>query len=583
MSATDYTAPPPDWPAAMREARERVEAERDIGADWPDALPLPQSGDIGDGAADYPLDALPAALRAAAAEVARFAKVPAASPAVVGLSVIATAIGKRAVIEERIGLEHHPALFFVEVAASGERKSPSFRLMTGPLDTWIDARAADYEAERARTIGNHAVIDAAVAGKKQAAKRDGADLQTLQDEIAELERKRLPMPAHPRMFTSDVTEERLFQRMHEHAGAYAVMSGEGRQIIDAIAGKYSGEGRTGDGIYLAGTSGDTITRDRVGGPNGPEDRIIIRPCLNVCIMVQPDKYHEAAAHPALRASGALARIWPVFLPSLVGSRIEHEHEAGLDRARLEGYAAKVRALLDAKLPAGQDGPHRASLSPEAAAARRTLHNDIERLMGREGELADVRDIAAKAVSATCKLALVLHLFDSPERLLDADSLIGITTWNAAACIGLYHLSEAVRVQRRADDGGTLELARRILAWLRTAERREVTATAVAQFLPRPRPKAREAGEALELLADAYGWLRVKAGTTARKPVYEVSPALFRAEATTTTGHAPERESRIQTLAILATAARERAAGGQTAGEASQTSHASRSQRVKVTL
>ena len=70
MSATDYTAPPPDWPAAMREARERVEAERDIGADWPDALPLPQSGDIGDGAADYPLDALPAALRAAAAEVA---------------------------------------------------------------------------------------------------------------------------------------------------------------------------------------------------------------------------------------------------------------------------------------------------------------------------------------------------------------------------------------------------------------------------------------------------------------------------------------------------------------------------------
>ena len=141
----------------------------------------------------------------------------------------------------------------------------------------------------------------------------------------------------------------------------------------------------------------------------------------------------------------------------------------------------------------------------------------------------------------------------------------------------------MRVQRRADDGGTLELARRILAWLRIAERREVTATAVAQFLPRPRPKAREAGEALELLADAYGWLRVKAGTIARKPVYEVNPALFRAEATTTTGHAPERESRIQTLAILATAARERAAGGQTAGEASQTSHASRSQRVKVTL
>lgn len=555
----------------------------EAGTGWPNPLPLPTLGEPGDGAADYPLDVLPAALRIAAAEVARFAKVPAASPAVVGLSVIATAIGKRAVIEERVGLEHHPALFFVEVAASGERKSPSFRLMSWPLDAWIDERTADYERDRALAIGNHDVIDAAIAGKKQAAKRDGADLQTLETEIAELESKRKPMPAHPRMFTSDVTEERLFQRMHEHGGAYAVMSGEGRQIIDAIAGKYSGEGRTGDGIYLAGTSGDTITRDRVGGPSGPEDRIIVRPCLNVCIMVQPDKYHEAAAHPALRASGALARIWPVFLPSLVGSRIEHEHEAGLDRARLEGYAAKVRTLLDAELPPAQDGqraPHRASLSPEAAAARRALHNDIERLMGHDGELADVRDIAAKSVSATCKLALVLHLFDEPERLRSADSLIDLATWNAAACIGLYHLNEAVRVQRRADDGGALELARRILAWLRTAERREVTATAIAQFLPRPRPKAREAGEALELLADAYGWLRVKAGTVARKPVYEVNPALF-GDATAATNK-PGRESGAPTLAILATAAREQAERGQSTGEASHPSHPSRSQSAERT-
>ena len=30
-------------------------------------------------------------------------------------------------------------------------------------------------------------------------------------------------------------------------------------------GKYSGDKRTGDALYLAGISGDTITRDRVGG------------------------------------------------------------------------------------------------------------------------------------------------------------------------------------------------------------------------------------------------------------------------------------------------------------------------------
>ena len=29
-----------------------------------------------------------------------------------------------------------------------------------------------------------------------------------------------------------------------------------------------------------------------------KDRMIINPCLNVCVMVQPDKYLEAARHPS---------------------------------------------------------------------------------------------------------------------------------------------------------------------------------------------------------------------------------------------------------------------------------------------
>ncbi len=86
--------------------------------------------------------------------------------------------------------------------------------------------------------------------------------------------------------------------MHEREGAFAVLSGEGRPAIDSLIGRRSGEGFTGDAIYLAGVSGDTITRDRVGNARtGPEDRVITNPMLNVCIMVQPDKYMEAARHP----------------------------------------------------------------------------------------------------------------------------------------------------------------------------------------------------------------------------------------------------------------------------------------------
>jgi hypothetical protein len=52
-------------------------------------------------------------------EVARFNKIPEASPALVGIGTLATAIGKRALVIEREGLRHHPALFLVGIAGSG--------------------------------------------------------------------------------------------------------------------------------------------------------------------------------------------------------------------------------------------------------------------------------------------------------------------------------------------------------------------------------------------------------------------------------------------------------------------------------
>jgi hypothetical protein len=256
----------------------------------------------------FPLHRLPAAVRKAVLEVTRFFKVPAVSPALVALSVIATAIGKRSMVVERPGLDHYPALFFVGIAPTGERKTPVFRAMTCPLEDWAEEQAPLWEDAVRKAKARNMVVDTTIQTVRKQAK-SGADLDKVSDEIADLEVERLPVPFKPRLFTSDPTEQRLFQVIHDRGGAFAVMSGEGRPVIDAIAGKYSGDGRTGDAIYLAGISGDTITRDRVGNAeSGPEERVIRHPCLNVCIMVQPDKYLEAASHPALRASGALARI-----------------------------------------------------------------------------------------------------------------------------------------------------------------------------------------------------------------------------------------------------------------------------------
>jgi len=497
--------------------------ERSV-SDWPEPQPIPARGDIGE-SAPFPLTLLPPALQSAVREVARFNKIPEASPALVGIGTLAAAIGKRALVVERAGLVHHPALFLVGIAGSGERKSPAFRAMTQPLEQWAVEAEPDWEVNVRRARARNAAVDSEIAKLKR---RKESDLEETAKQIEQLDAERLVVPPAPRLFTTDCTEERVFQMLHERHGAFAVMSGEGRPVFDAILGKYSGDGRTGDAVYLAGISGDTISRDRIGSGEGrPEERVIRRPCLNVCVMVQPDKYLDVAAHPALRASGALARIWPAWLPSMVGRQHERLGEPGLHVDRLAPYSSLVLDVL-AHVPCqdrhGRPIPHQARLSAEVAEARVDLHNLLQDRMADDGDLADVRDIAAKAVSQICKLALVLHVAADPGVLRQPDSEIDIRTWAAAHCVGLWFLDEAVRVQRAAAEDPLLETARRTLAWLGRRDEATVTTRTLSLYGPRPRPDAKTASAVLELLED-LGWVRAETLPGRRKPQYRLHPTL----------------------------------------------------------
>jgi hypothetical protein len=257
-------------------------------------------------------------------------------------------------------------------------------------------------------------------------------------------------------------------------------------------------------------------------------------------MVQPDKYLEVAAHPALRASGALARIWPAWLPSLVGWQHEQLGEAGLQAERLAPYTTLVLAVLG-HLPEqdrqGRPIAHRARLSPKATAARVDLHNALQDRMRDGGDLADMRELAAKAVSQICKLALVLHVAAHPDVLRQPDSDIDAATWTAAHCIGLWFLDEAVRVQRAAVEDPLLETARRTLAWLAQRDAATITARTLSLYGPRPRPDAKTASAVLDMLED-LGWVRAEAVPGRRKPLYRRHPDLAEGRTAQSSGDGP---------------------------------------------
>ena len=157
---------------------------------------------------------------------------------------------------------------------------------------------------------------------------------------------------------------------------------------------------------------------------------------------------------------------------------------------------------------------------DAAEARRIFHNEVEVLMGADNELADVRDIACKAVTQTAKLALVLHLAADPSLLLQEQSAISLQTWTAAQVIGTYHMQQAIRIQRFADESYSpiMAAARRTLDWVKKGKRHTVTALELSQSGPRPRPSAKEAAAIMELLEEhGYAVSEIPEGKS--KPVF----------------------------------------------------------------
>jgi uncharacterized protein DUF3987 len=498
---------------------------------WPTPKALPDIT-VSNDAAGFPFDALPPALQQAAIEVARFSKVPLMAPAIAGLGVLAVAVGKKAVIVERPGLELNSTFFFVLIAGTGERKSPVFSYIVKPLDDWARLRENIHSQEVRMAKHNNDMIDIGIKTTKNNARKGEVDLSELNEQIAEAEKKKKPIPAKPSLYTTDTTEERLFQLMHARDETYAMMSAESRKFIEALMGSNRGGDGTGDNLYLSGFSGDRVSRDRVGSGDGAEELVMYKPSLNVTVMIQPDKYLSLAAHKELRSSGLIARLWPVWLPSLVGTRIEDLGEEGLDWEILAPFYQDVTSCIDAVQPLNETGGltrHKATFSDEAHQARLVLHNNIEAAMADDGALVDVRDIASKATSQTCKLALILHLANNPELLCEATSEIGITTWRSAERLGAFFMSEAVRSQRGADDGEHLRDAKRVLDWLKVKDYHEITAHEIGRSGPRPQLRKSQLVDVIGVLTEPpHQWLKATSKTRKGNDVYSVHPSLFEA-------------------------------------------------------
>lgn len=382
----------------------------------------------------FPVECLPATVRAMVEAVAEATQTDPAMPAVSALTVLAATAGGRAEVEVRRGWREPLCLYTATVAGPGERKSAVQSFMVAPLLDVEQELATKGAAERIEqeTLRQIAVKNA--ERLKAIASSDKATQATRADAVAAAAvAEAFNVPAVPRIVADDVTPEAAGSLLAAQGGRLAIISAEGG-IFDVIAGRYSNAIPCLD-IWLKGHAGDPIKVDR----KGREPEYIRRPALTLGLMLQPSILTAIGRNDTFRGRGLLARFLYAEPVSLVGRR-----KAGAQPVPEDVSQAYHRTIV--QLVNGLDGwssdPAIILLEPAAASLVIELEEAIEPTLAGDGELATLADWGSKLLGAIMRIAAILHLGEHGHQAVRRP--LRVDTIRSAAMIGDYFKAHAIR-------------------------------------------------------------------------------------------------------------------------------------------
>jgi putative DNA primase/helicase len=388
----------------------------------------------------YPLDALPATIRAAVEEVQAFTKAPIAMVASSALGALSLTIQSHADIKRADRLTGPIGLFVLIFGDSGERKST--------CDGFFTSAIRDYQAEQAELakpeLEKHRAKLAAWEAKRagmldaiKAATKGSKPTANIERDLHRHEQDRPIPPRVPFLLRGDDTPENLaFVLANDWPSAGAISAEAG-----AILGAH-GMGKDSIMRNLALLNilwdGGTLSIGR----RKSESFTVRGARLTVALQIQ-----EATLREFFTRSGALARgtgffarflfAWP---SSTQGTR--YFSEAPTNWPHLAAFNRRIAALLNQPAPLGDDGalnPPMMTLTPEAKAAWVEYHDAIESELASGGELYDVRDVASKSADNAARIAALFHVFEH-----GTDGAIGLEVFEGASRIAAWHLNESRR-------------------------------------------------------------------------------------------------------------------------------------------
>lgn len=367
-------------------------------AEWPDPI-LP--GMVR--APEIPAAILPGWLGAMAGAVADSTQTPPALAVMVSLSVLATVLQRRFEVAPFGDDYTEPlALWTLTALPSGARKTSVIKALTEPLLDWEKVQRDRMRAEIARIMSARAVakkrIERLLADAAKA--KDDAERESIR---AEIQREEQAMPEEvraPRLFTGDVTAERLQSMLVEYGERMAVLSDEAG-IFLIMAGIYSG-GMASIDVFLQGHAGTAMRVDRAG-----RAAHVDKPALSFGLALQPGVLSDVAGSRRFRESGLLARFLYCMPASNVGKR-DVRHRAPIPEMVRRDFEAALFSLLE-DTPAQPGKPRILEFTDPARECWLDFAQEIEDQQGEGGRYEPISDWTSKLPGATARIAALLEL------------------------------------------------------------------------------------------------------------------------------------------------------------------------------
>ena len=489
---------------------------------WPELQPLivqiePQ---------EYPLDALPDAVRCAVEEVAGFVKAPIPLIATSALAALSLAIQAHTDVERAEKLSGPCGLFLLAIADSGERKST--------CDGFFTKAIRDYQAQQQEAAkpliqaykSDHDAWDAQRSGLKEKIKALSKEGKPSTAQVQELHRldadEPLP-PRVPRLIYGDATPEALTYSLAKQWPSGGVISSEAGSV-------FGGHGMGADSVMrnLAALNqlwdGATLPVER----RSSESFTVRGARLTMALQVQEATIRAFfdSTKGLARGTGFLARFLVSWPQSTQGTR--HFTEAPTNWPALAAFNGRLTAILNRPAPIDDDGaltPAMLTLAPDAKAAWVAFHDAIESELSSGRELYDVRDVASKTADNAARLAALFHTFTGSIGPIDIEAM------ESAARLTAWHLTEAKRFLGELAMPAELINPARLEAWMLDYCRREntdkVPTREVQQFGP---GGLRDKATFLEAVKELAELGRARLVQDGRKRIVQINPALLMAGA-----------------------------------------------------